>query len=438
MKLSKKICCFALIFAVLGFCINSEAFDLPEFAENIFSGQEYNPSLSGDEIINYGLLFSCATDTGCKISAEKYNFVKQLINSENIQSLSEEERAEKILFLMYENILSKYHITQNRLDVAFEKGTYNCVTATVLYTALAKNAGLSVRAQKTKDHCFSTLYTSDGKKIDIETTNPYGFNPGVKKDLSENKDMSRYTVVPKSNYSNRLEVSDRVLVSLIAGNLTSRMIARNDYKNAVPLGSLRWYFVQQENSQGSEGVRRDLDVINFNYAKDLMKANRDEECLSWMNKVISAFGMNQYSAKNFDDIFYNLICNKVNGRKFSEGYTLLESGKNYLSEASFTKYTGMVKESEWIYKLNEMLQKGQYLETSSMCDAALLDLGNNKTVSSIKAVAEKNYAVTVHNEFVDYYNADDYDGARRVLEEGLQNLPGNKILLEDLKILNGN
>ena len=63
--------------------------------------------------------------------------------SRSFMSMSERERAEAILTLMYEKKLWKYQKNQTKLTTLLEYGTYNCVSASVLYSALAKAAGLA-------------------------------------------------------------------------------------------------------------------------------------------------------------------------------------------------------------------------------------------------------------------------------------------------------
>ena len=89
---------------------------------------------------------------------------------------------------MYEKVIVAYKERQTRLNVMFADGSYNCVSSSLLYLALAKACGLDVRGQVTPNHAFCTLYVTDGSgggktKIDVETTNPYGFNPGVRRNV---------------------------------------------------------------------------------------------------------------------------------------------------------------------------------------------------------------------------------------------------------------
>ena len=172
---------------------------------------------------------------------------------EKYSDLNQYEFGEKILELMYENVLTKYDLLSTEIQVMLTAGKYNCVSASLLYLALATDCGLDARVQETEKHAFITLYLDDGQKIDVETTNPYGFNPGKKKELPQgnNSVSKKYVTVPKNYYSNRKEASKLKAISIIAKNRCKLMGDKRDYKNAIPLGASAYLFVQNEKEMKS-------------------------------------------------------------------------------------------------------------------------------------------------------------------------------------------
>ena len=198
-----------------------------------------NTNYTADEVFEMSLLFS-----ECERGSEAWNRcwkqfeeIKKEVASDEIMSLDEEERGRAILKLLYRDYLAAYSLTQTKVNVAMDKGFYNCVSSAVLYMPAAKAAGLDVRGQRTTQHAFCSIYVpaAEGKpgqlkKIDVETTNPYGFNPGSKEEIEHESQIRKYYVVPKKYYSNRTEVSDGVFTGLIAGNLCSEYIKSENYK----------------------------------------------------------------------------------------------------------------------------------------------------------------------------------------------------------------
>ena len=233
-----------------------------------------NTNYTADEVFEMGLLFS-ECERGSEVWKRCWNQfedIKKEVTSHEIMSLSEEERGRAILKLLYRDYLAAYSLNQTKIDLAMDKGFYNCVSSAVLYMAAAKAAELDVRGQRTTQHAFCSIYVpmTDGKpgqlkKIDVETTNPYGFNPGSKEEIEHESQIRKYYVVPKKYYSNRTEVSDGVFTGLIAGNLCSEYIKSENYKKAVPLGAARWEAVCKENSKSAASVRNEFDILAANY-----------------------------------------------------------------------------------------------------------------------------------------------------------------------------
>ena len=92
--------------------------------------------------------------------------------------------AERALTFLHKNLFTTYSVQQTRVDTALETGVYNCVSSAVLYLILARSVGLSVGGVRTADHAFCSVLVN-GQQIDVETTNPFGFNPGAKKDFTD-------------------------------------------------------------------------------------------------------------------------------------------------------------------------------------------------------------------------------------------------------------
>ena len=243
--------------------------------EPLFTVQIKNPARwTADEVFETALLFS-ECEKGSEVwnrSVQEFQKIKAEVTSDDYKKLSEEERGRAILKYLYRDYLKTYSLNQTKLDTALEKGVLYCVSSAILYMAAAKAAGLEVRGQKTTQHAFCTLYCSGlssksgkAKKIDIETTNPYGFNPGSKEEIENESKIKQYYVVPKKYYSNREEVSDGIFTGLIAGNLTADYIKTGEYYKAVPLGAARWELVKSEPEKSTTSVRNEFDILAGNY-----------------------------------------------------------------------------------------------------------------------------------------------------------------------------
>ncbi len=111
----------------------------------------------------------------------------------------------------------KYDERQTRLDVLLATGRFNCVSSAVLYGLLARSLGLEFRAVQTPDHAFIRVLRTKG--WDVETTNPYGFDPGSRREFTDSFGrVTGYSYVPPGQYSRRKELGDKGLLALILYN----------------------------------------------------------------------------------------------------------------------------------------------------------------------------------------------------------------------------
>jgi len=102
-----------------------------------------------------------------------------------------EHRARRLLAALHRGPLRLYQASSDRFTDLIDGGTYNCVSATLLYLIAAGRAGLPVAAAETPLHVFAVLSAPSGD-VDIETTSPRGYAahhdlPGFRRFVLDNK-----------------------------------------------------------------------------------------------------------------------------------------------------------------------------------------------------------------------------------------------------------
>ncbi|HKY31675.1 MAG TPA: hypothetical protein VJV23_04000 [Candidatus Polarisedimenticolia bacterium] len=112
-----------------------------------------------------------------------------------------ERRAGRLLEVLHRSTLVKYDASSDRFADLLGQGTYNCVSATLLYIIAARHIGLDATAAETPLHVFVTLDTPM-RRVDIEATSPTGF--AVRRDLAQFK-----TFVLTNKYATAEELSQR-------------------------------------------------------------------------------------------------------------------------------------------------------------------------------------------------------------------------------------
>jgi hypothetical protein len=146
-------------------------------------------------------------------------------------------RGEAILGYLHGSAFKRYREDATTLDGLLDTGYYNCVSSAALYLLVAGALGLEVGGVKTRDHAFCTLRAGE-RSIDVETTNPYGFDPGAKKEFTDSFGKATgYAYVPPGNYSDRRAIGPRELLALILSNRVTRAESAGRYADAARLGA---------------------------------------------------------------------------------------------------------------------------------------------------------------------------------------------------------
>ena len=387
-------------------------------------------NLSGADILLFSILFE-----GEDLSGEEFEVFQEYYNDllgkvRKGRTENELENAELIMKVMYDNVLSNYSRRQTKLSVMFKTGNYNCVSSSLLFLALAKDCGLDARIQETSVHAFITVYTKDGQKFDVETTNPAGVNPGEKKMISQNSSGSKkYTIVPKTYYSNRVEISDRKAVTLPAKNICAELSDRNEFEKGIPLAASVYEFVTKEKA----AVRKDYDAICANFAAYANQNRQYEAALKLLRAVMDYYGKSDLLVRNYNDIAYNAVAESCNINDFKNARNLLVSYNYYLTEKTTQEISDMIFESEMLEEIQDLMHQNKFLEAAKLADEALLRQSQNQQFKKAKSNSLYNHGVTVHNQVVPLLNNKEYKEALQILENALKDNPSNQMINDDIK-----
>ncbi|MDR2133624.1 MAG: hypothetical protein LBP27_00855, partial [Treponema sp.] len=230
------------------------------------------------------------------------------------------ERGEYILAYTHKKFLKSYSLNQTRLDTLLSNGRYNCVSSAVLYMILARSNGLDVRGVMTRDHAFAVLYAG-AEAVDVETTNPYGFDPGNRREFHDGfGKLTGFVYVPAKNYRDRAGITPVELVSLILSNRISEHERQNRFAEAVPLAVDRAALLLDRGraDTGAAGTsdseapffedpRQDMMNRLFNYGAFLLKAGKEEDCLRW-----AAFAGGRYpDEKRWQEFILAAVNNRI-------------------------------------------------------------------------------------------------------------------------------
>jgi tetratricopeptide (TPR) repeat protein len=400
------------------------------------------------------------------------------------------ERAEFVLSFLHKNYLKSYSLYQTRIDTVLTNGVYNCVSSAVFFIILCESAGIRTSGVITKEHAFAIVHI-DNRDFDVETTNRYGFDPGNKKEFHDSSgNITGFAYVPPQNYRDRQTISNIELVSLILNNRIAEQERRNRYADAVPLAINRAAILFGNSlTVSSEGSADDLIFVDprkdlldrlTNYGSTLLKANREENAISWAEIACARYPANEHWQEYFFAAVNNRISRFVKEKKITEAVNFLENNKKYLSEKSYAQLdvqlfdTGIINSINLIknaddgniilVSIKQSLEGGKIggkraeelitynvQKTASVLgaapernwrsaiqyiEAAISAFGTNKELDQVLKTYKDNLATDYHNRFAAEWNKKNYDAAERILNEGLKEFPTDRQLLSNRDIVN--
>ena len=397
-----------------------------------------------------------------------------------------ETPGEYILAFMHRKFLKSYSLLQTRMDTLLLNGRYNCVSSAVLYLILAQAAGLEARGVVTKDHAFAAVKVG-GQWIDVETTNPYGFDPGNRKDFHDQFGrITGFAYVPAKNYRDRSFISPLELVSLILSNRTVELEKADRFAEAVPLAVNRYALLRGRtgaapSSEFFEDPYRDMMNRIFNYGAFLINRGKEEDALRWAAHA----GAKYPDGERWQEFVMAAMNNRLvkffrrkeaaRGREFLDANAALLSADNYhtldalTTDAELTERAsgfrgggtvpseaGAILDAIEDAERRSLLDGGRAAELRTVVigktadalgrgsggasdwpaaivwlESALDRYGPNRRLEQALGSCRTNHAVEFHNRFAGAWNKGDFDGAKEILAEGLALYPDNRQLLAD-------
>jgi hypothetical protein len=287
-------------------------------------------------------------------------------------------RAEFILTFMHDKFLKAYTHNQTRLDTLLDSGRYNCVSSAVLYLLLAKASGIEAAGVMTKDHAFITLHI-DGESIDVETTNPWGFDPGNRKDFhDEFGKLTGFAYVPARSYRDRSTINQLELISLILSNRIAELESRKRYAEAVPLAIDRAALLSRTRGAREaadaapsffETPRQDVMNRIFNYGAFLLQAGNEEACLRWAALAAPRYPDDSRWQEFIHAAVNNRMRKLIQAKQFDAAASLLAAQEASLAPAAFTQLDTLLADAEIVNRASKI----RTVEDGDRVSAAIVD-----------------------------------------------------------------
>jgi hypothetical protein len=353
-------------------------------------------------------------------------------------------RGDYILSYMHRKFLRSYSALQTRLDTLLTGGRYNCVSSAVLYLILAQSQGLTVRGVAARDHAFASVL-GEGGAWDVETTNPYGFDPGNRREFHDQfGKLTGFAYVPARNYRDRTDISPLELVSLILHNRIAEAENRNRYAEAVPLALNRAVLLAEREdpavSRFFADPQQDLNERILNYGASLLNGGREEEGLAWAVYAAPLYTGAETDARwqeYIDILISNRVAKLCRSRQFDQARGFLAGSESLHSAAERRRLELLIVDAELTVQVNG-------IRRDEDADAVLRRIGEAESaemlpparVREMRAQVDRWRLANFHNRFAAAFNKRDYPSARQILEEALGEFPESPQLRNDRTTLN--
>jgi hypothetical protein len=361
----------------------------------------------------------------------------------NNGEMTPQSRGDYILSYMHRKFLRFYSAMQTRLDTLLSNGRYNCVSSAVLYLILAQSQGFEVRGVAARDHAFASFHWGD-ESWDVETTNPYGFDPGSRREFHDQFGKATgFAYVPARNYRDRTAISPLELVSLIIHNRIAEAENRGRYADAVSLALNRAVLLEGRKNPALSNFftdpRQDLNDRILNYGAFLLNRGKELEGLAW-----AAYAEHAYSGAGTDKrwreytgaLISNRITKLCRAGHFDQARTFLVETESLQDSELRRRLEILVADAELTTLANAVRQDGEAVAILRRIDAAESSgVLPSSRLRELRDHINRWRLANFHNRFAAAFNKRDYPLARQILEEALGEFPGSRQLLNDQNTL---
>ncbi len=373
-----------------------------------------------ETIVDAALEFSGASDASAAAAKDKLVGLLRKFRDEVADVTEQAALAEKALVFLHKNLLTTYSVLQTRVDTALDTGVFNCVSSAVLYMIVARSVGLSVSGVRTTDHAFCTVLVN-GQQVDVETTNPDGFNPGAKKEFTDSfGKITGFRYVPPGNYGDRRTIGEKELLSLILYNRVSEYGDSRFFQDALQPAVSAYALI------GSEEMRGVMGIAFSNYVTSLGVRQDYSQAVQFMDAVKASFGGIVDLDQPRRDMYHNWVVSLIDANAILDADALLSQPgtRAALDEADWTNLSVVVVQQ----RAQSEVEIGGFLAAAGIVTEAMARLGRVQPLL-------QTYEAYMHNAFAQLFNARKIANAKTVIDQGIAAYPDSRLFQQDLELL---
>jgi tetratricopeptide (TPR) repeat protein len=394
------------------------------FLDDLWAARSANKSLppADDAAVTAHLIASGVENSAARAAyLKKFNALVEAAKKAVGGTKTDGEKADQLLRFLHKEVMAKgYSSEQTRLSAVFDTGEYNCVSSACLYYLVGTRLGLKLQPVLTPGEDFVAGHAAvdlltDGKRIEIEPTNPDGYNfpeklkqPGVR------------AVGPQPDRSKAHDCDGFGLAGSIASN---RGVAAGKSHPPRPVESVRAGLIALVLDPTNDSASKNLlaAVSNWGYALD--KEKKLAEALKVFEFGRAALGKHQKLDDNHKVVWEHHLVALFSDGKFADGLKELPR-----AAAAFPHVEGFNNPAEWVERAAAARAKADgWAKGLEYADSAVKEL-TGKPADAIRAWktgARRNWSQ-------DLLKKGDVDGSLKIIAAGLGAAPDDKELLDGL------
>jgi len=279
---------------------------------------------------------------------------------------------------------------------------------------------LSVGGVRTSDHAFCSVLVN-GQQVDVETTNPDGFNPGAKKEFTDSfGKVTGFHYVPPGRYGDRRAIGEKELLSLILYNRVSEYGDSRFFKDALQPAVSAYALI------GSDEMRGVMGIAFANYVTSLGVRQDYPQAVQFLDAVKASFGGIVDLSQPRRDMYHNWAVSLIDANSILDADALLSQPgtKAALDEADWTNLSVVVVQQ----RAQAEVELGGFVAAAGIVADAMARLGRIQPLL-------QTYEAYIHNAFAQLYNAKKLTNAKAVLDQGIAAYPDSGRFQQDLELL---
>lgn len=252
------------------------------------------------------------------------------------------QRAQAVFEFMHRRVLrAGYRTDCTDLRAALDEGRFNCVSASVLFNCLAREAGLAVCGLEAPGHTMSRLRLPDGP-LDVETTCPRWFqlldSPQKQAELVEKTPGA----APSADRSQAREVSDAQMAAMVYYNRGVDLLAEQRFGQAAAANAKALRLDPQ-----SATARGNLLATINNWAIALGSSDRYAEAVGLLREGLRLDPAYETFSLNYVHVHYQWVEHLCRSGRFEEALELLAQAAAELPDREYFRRAPLEVYRRW-------------------------------------------------------------------------------------------